>query len=494
MDCSPAGRSASPGSPRELSAKLQAERRRADALKMQLSEAVDSINEMRSVDDARRGEYPVGLPEQARLLHDAQQVVLELKADLGALQAENSELRKLTVSTEAQERLRELQMAFDSAVEKHRRETKENRFKTLRLQQEGKKLRIQVQELELELAARPKSLVMEEEAQAKIDLLETANEELRRDNAALRDEKLTYMTTELQRLHPSGKPKPDSQEAEIERLNQTVDGLTNDLAATKQKVVELTEKTASQDDLLERRTAEYEALLQSRRAELETMGILSNSLQETQSLYDSAQEEISKLQEENRELISEAMMAAAAKDREKSIASPASPEETRSLDDMKEELAMVKKTASGAISTLSNSLKKALVQSQELCQNFEKDRMEMKTLNEQANLRVRELEERLAAAEHREALVQKEIDAKSREVASFKQQMEEQRLRTKEAKQRLKAEILDTKQLIKSQQEDFKEEIPEDDDDYLALLDIPKRARELFNHSPMGTLEEPGEF
>ena len=95
-----------------------------------------------------------GYPSQARLLEETQQVVSELKADLMRLQKENSELRHNTTH-DAQGRLKELQVEFDSAVEKHKKEVKEARFKTLRLQQERQKLKQQITEIESELAARP---------------------------------------------------------------------------------------------------------------------------------------------------------------------------------------------------------------------------------------------------------------------------------------------------------------------------------------------------
>ena len=65
--------------------------------------------------------------------------------------------------------------------------------------------------------------------------------------------------------------------------------------------------------------------------------------------------------------------------------------------------------------------------------------------------------------------------AKENELQTFKRQM-------KEAKQHLKAEILDTKKLIKNQQLEVLN--GEDDEEFLSLLNIPNKARLLTQQYP----------
>eukprot|EP01059_Diplonema_ambulator_P033388 TRINITY_DN6958_c0_g1_i2.p1 TRINITY_DN6958_c0_g1~~TRINITY_DN6958_c0_g1_i2.p1 ORF type:complete len:473 (+),score=212.65 TRINITY_DN6958_c0_g1_i2:30-1421(+) len=450
------------GSPRDPSSKLQADRKNNDALRAQLA---DALIELRTVSEARSGSVrsELSMPEQARLLQEAQHVVIELKDDLMALQQENSELRRQLESDESKQPLESLRASYDESLDKLKKELKEARFKNLRLQQEKQKLKSNVSELELELSGRPSTLVMEEEAAEKIRLLEAANDELRRDNASLREQKLAFMTSELNRLHPAeGVP-----EDETERLNNALRMTVHELTVAKQKIAELEQISESQEDLLQRRSAEYEGLLVSRKAELETMSILTQSLDETKELYDEAQQELSQLREDNRELASKVMIAEATR---------GDPND-KSVDELKDELAVVRKTAGDAISTLSNSLKKALLQSQELCQNFERDRLEMKEVNEAANRRIVELEDELEQLHQSTSEIVSQLQKKDEELNTFKLQIEEQRERTKEAKQKLKAEILDTKQLLKAQHEEVGlTGDPDDDDEYLALLDTPNRA------------------
>eukprot|EP01061_Rhynchopus_euleeides_P006814 TRINITY_DN15835_c0_g1_i2.p1 TRINITY_DN15835_c0_g1~~TRINITY_DN15835_c0_g1_i2.p1 ORF type:complete len:475 (+),score=217.23 TRINITY_DN15835_c0_g1_i2:45-1469(+) len=422
---------------------------------------------------------------QSRLLDETQAVVMELKDDLLRMQEENAELRQSSTNRDAQEKLRELQIAFDSAVERHKKDLKEARFKNLRLQQERQKLKQTLSELEVELATRPPPAAPREDVAEKADLLEAAVDELRRENAALREEKLQFMTCELKRLHP--RDERVDVETEVERLQSGLDAAVSDLTCSRQKIKELQDLNNSQENLLERRAAEYEALLESRRAEIETMQILSTSLDETQALYDASQKEIAKLQEENRELVSEAMITAARRENEgrrESIPSTTLEQEgsDKSADELREELAMVKRTASGAISTLSTSLKKSLLHSQELCTEFEKDRKDMKEEYDKMRSLCEEAGRAREAAEARAKEAEGMLVVKEEDLQSFKRQMDEQKQRTKEAKQRLKAEILDTKQLIKNQQREVLRS--EDDDEFLALLNIPNRAREILASPP----------
>eukprot|EP00659_Diplonema_papillatum_P016857 gene16857-25847_t len=143
------------GSPRELTHKLQVERRANDSLRDQLNDAIRELNVLTESRAIPQGQH---VPEQARLLREAQTVVKELRDDMVTLQAENAELRRQTNESEAIEELRTLRPAHEAAVERHKREVKESRFKLLRTQQEKQKLKQQVSDLEVELASRPKSL------------------------------------------------------------------------------------------------------------------------------------------------------------------------------------------------------------------------------------------------------------------------------------------------------------------------------------------------
>eukprot|EP01064_Diplonema_japonicum_P027620 TRINITY_DN4018_c0_g1_i5.p1 TRINITY_DN4018_c0_g1~~TRINITY_DN4018_c0_g1_i5.p1 ORF type:complete len:332 (+),score=95.96 TRINITY_DN4018_c0_g1_i5:1809-2804(+) len=312
---------------------------------------------------------------------------------------------------------------------------------------------------------------MDEESADKIRLLEAANDELRRENASLREQKLSFMTSELNRLHPEG-----AEESEVERLNEVLNKTVHNLTVATQRVEELETISQSQEELLERRGAEYEGLLVSRKAELETMSILTQSLNENKELYEAAQNDIAHLREENRELASNLMIA------ETKTKDPSE----KTVDELKEELSVVRKTASDAIQTLSTSLKKALMQSQELCQNFERDRLEMKEVNEAANRRILELEEENKQLQESTSGIVDKLKRKDEELSTFRDQIEQQRMRTNQAKQRLKAEILDTKQLLKAQHEEvYRDGLtgdPEEDDDYLLLLNTPSRA--VFGSSP----------
>ena len=151
------------------------------------------------------------------------------------------------------------------------------------------------------------------------------------------------------------------------------------------------------------------------------------------------------------------------------------------VNELREELSVVKQTASGAISTLSTSLKKSLyvikiyyyrvgllfesgdhfylittknrLQSQELCSDFEKDRLEMKEANESAQQRIRDLENNAEQLESELSECKTELSSKNEELKTRADTMEQQRLRTHEAKERLKQDIQGTRQLIMSQQE-----------------------------------------
>ena len=113
---------------------------------------------------------------------------------------------------------------------------------------------------------------------------------------------------------------------------------------------------------------------------------------------------------------------------------------------------------------------------QTLCAEFEQSRVDMKDEYERSQHRIAELQ----AENARLTAMGAQLQEKEDELQSFKKQMEEQAQRTKEAKQRLKAEILDTKELIKNQQREVQEDL-NDDDDFLSLLNIPNRAREILN-------------
>ena len=270
------------------------------------------------IDDSPRAVTPPGVAEllamspsvlgkddQVRLLTEMQIVFKELREDIVRLQDENKALNDDIGDRASRTRVRELERTLEEESTRRKQILKEARFKLVRSQQEKQTLKNKVSELEIELSGRPKTLIMEQEASGKITLLEAANDELRRENAALREQKLSYMTSELSRLHPSEVDKPIG-ETDADKLNEALTSTVTELASARQKVADLDSRLESQVELNDRKTKEYEALLISRKAEHETMTILSNSLSDMKDQFESSQSEISRLQEQIRELQSQA--------------------------------------------------------------------------------------------------------------------------------------------------------------------------------------------
>eukprot|EP01062_Namystynia_karyoxenos_P058189 TRINITY_DN4963_c0_g3_i1.p1 TRINITY_DN4963_c0_g3~~TRINITY_DN4963_c0_g3_i1.p1 ORF type:complete len:729 (+),score=276.84 TRINITY_DN4963_c0_g3_i1:88-2187(+) len=351
----------------------------------------------------------------------------------------------------------------------------------------------------------------------RVRVLEAALAESRREAAALREQRLTALARELDGLHPRDRaahcadPDERARKAEsetrrvvqaLEESEQQLGSAAAELAALRRRCDELTSRCEAQQEALKRRGEEYEALLRSRAHELGTIGVLSSSLNDARDLVEQSQAEVRRLQadckalaEENGRLrqaerppsrspprLSPLQPPAAAQWRDSPSppdapaeapqraapppapppADPADGAAASESEKLRQELAAVKRTASNAIATLSASLKKALLQAQEQGRAFEQERAAMRD-------RQRSAEERAAAGEREAAALRSEctalhgqlaerdgvIRAKDEESRQFRQLLRDQQERTLEAKQRLRAEILGTRNLIRTQQHEM---------------------------------------
>eukprot|EP01065_Artemidia_motanka_P021546 TRINITY_DN25782_c0_g1_i1.p1 TRINITY_DN25782_c0_g1~~TRINITY_DN25782_c0_g1_i1.p1 ORF type:complete len:594 (+),score=201.02 TRINITY_DN25782_c0_g1_i1:63-1784(+) len=459
------------GAEGQLLHQLHLEQKRSDALRQQLMEAQHALRRLRTQPPSPSSSpSALVLQDQGRLLKDAQGVVLELREDLLSMQGVNRALKERCESLEA------AQSGPDERSQ-HRRELREQRLKLLRAQQERQRLSDRVLELEASAGSA-------EADSGRVRALEAALAESRREAATLREQRLTALAREIDGLHPrqaeaaapASRPDTDTRRLvdALEESEQQLGAAVKELGVLRRRCDELQSRCESQTDALQRRASEYEALLKSRAQELGTIGVLSSSLNDTKELFEQSQMESRELQDEVRRLKDLNVKLERQQSRSPRSTSPrrhdgdarlttqpaaGSAPENAEVDSLRRELAAVKKTASNAIATLSASLKKALVQAQEQSRGFEMDRTAMR--------------EQLRASEERSILADKEaaslrgectdlhtqlaerdylIKERDDELRQFRQRLRSHQERTIEAKQRLKAEILGTRELIRNQQ------------------------------------------
>eukprot|EP00756_Hemistasia_phaeocysticola_P031445 Hpha_TRINITY_DN16354_c0_g1::TRINITY_DN16354_c0_g1_i1::g.60314::m.60314 len=436
------------GAEGQLLHQLHLEQKRSDALRQQLMEAQHALRRLRAQPQSASA---VVMEDQGRLLKDAQGVVLELREDLLQLQRENAELRERAEIAEVQAAdLQEIRKAAIETEERHRRELREQRYKLLRAQQERQQLAGELEVAKTSLDSRPSESVSPEPG--RVRALETALAESRKEAATLREQRLTALAREIDGSSGSvprqaGAPRIDGEKRRLmDALSESEEQLgaaVREMGVLRRRCEDLQARCDAQREALQRSGNEYEALLRSRAQELGTIGALSSSLNDTRELYEQSQDELRRAQAELR----------LSRPRSGDITPPprqASPRTDSTGGDegevlrLRKELEAVKHTASNAIATLSASLKKALLQQQHSAKTEDglKDRAK-RAVDDGEKLR------------GENAALRQKLAAAGEEMEILRKKLKEHNTRAIAAKQRLKEEILGTRELIRSQQHEM---------------------------------------